>query len=98
MPIVPRLVILFDGRLDLWLLVGAIAEGSMCGLFAVAEPVVAGFLYFESNRPASKCSWLLFTVWDNPVDAHLCFILRNTFLCVPSHRGCDLDLPQRHQL
>lgn len=53
--VVPSLVKLFDGRLDLWLLVGAIAERSMCGLFAVAEPVVAGFLYFESNRPASKC-------------------------------------------
>lgn len=56
---VPSLVQLFDSRLDLGLLVSAIAEGTMCGLLAVAEPIVAGFFHFETNWPAGRVSrWL----------------------------------------
>lgn len=42
---------LFDGALDVWLLVGAVTEGSVGGLFAVAEPVVSRLLHLEQNGP-----------------------------------------------
>lgn len=42
---------LFNGCLDVLLLVGAIAEGTMRGVFTVAEPIVARFLHLEAYGP-----------------------------------------------
>lgn len=55
----PPYSFLFNRRLDLGLLVSAIAEGAMCGLLAVAEPIVAGFFHFESNWPAGRFRLLI---------------------------------------
>lgn len=43
------------------LFVGTITEGTMFGVFAIAQPVITGFFNFEANGPGRKLqlNWLI---------------------------------------